>query len=633
MRELKGKLAIGLTIWAALAVCFHIYTGYFGSFEPRIQRSVHLIFLLPIAFILFPSKRSKKDSKPTVVDWLFVVLSLLPSLYLIINVQELNQRILHVGEVTLTQILLGTLIIILVIESCRRAVSPVFACVVSLFIVYMFSSPYLGGLFKSRGISYSRFTENLFLASDQGIYGYLLGISSNVLFVFIAFAAIMICSGVGDYFRDLSITLAGKYRGGPAKITVVSSGLYGSISGSSVADVYATGSFSIPLMKKVGYPPIKAGAIEAVASAGGPLMPPVMGAAAFVMAEMTGTSYTMIVKAAILGAILYYIGVIAVVHFEAVKLNIGKSPIEWNVSIKNLLMRSPYFIPYAVMIYFLFSGYSPAKSTIYAIIATIIIWVLNPINRINIKDLAKGVNFAIRGATIIACALAGAGIIVSVLSETGAALALGNIVMKLSFGNLWLSLLLIMIVTLVLGAGIPTTPAYIITATIAAGALYTFDLPLISVHMFIFYYAIMADITPPVGVTAFSSATLAGSPPMKTALMTPQFAFAGFIVPYLFIMNPQLLLYDGYSWISIVLAFLSATVIIVALASVVVGYFFNKFNWYRRVILALLLVIAIGDIWNLAWIAMLLIVLFIVFEYVIHRANSKRGLVDEIKEA
>ncbi len=627
MRIFKGKLAFGFSIWALIILVFHLYTSYFGTYSPKVQRSLHLFFLLPLAFLVFPSRRRNTNkNNPTILDWILASISLIPSFYLFMNADSLNMRIEQVDEVTSTQIILGTLMVGLVLEACRRAVSFVFAIVVAVFFGYIFIAPFLPGMFNARQMSFDRVIEVVYLTSDQGIYGFLTGISSNILFVFIAFAAIMLRSGVGKYFMDVAIFLTGRFRGGPAKIAVLSSGLYGSISGSSVSDVYSTGSFSIPLMKKIGYPSTKAGAIEAVASAGGPLIPPVMGAGAFIMAEMTSTSYTTIIKAAILGAIIYYIGILATVHFEAVALNLPKLPDEWKVKYQVILKKSPYLIPFGAMVYSLFTGLSPAKSAVISIGVSIIIWFIMSKGKINVKDFIEGVNYAARGATVIAAALAGAGIIVAVLTQTGAALAMSNIILTFSFGNLWLALILIMFVTLILGAGIPTTPAYVITATVATGALASFHIPVLTSHLFVFYFAILADITPPVGVTAFAAANISESPPMKTALMTPKFAFAGFLVPFLFIFSPELILSEQSSLFEILFTFIVTSIAVVLFAAVIVGYLFQKLSFFKRLLLLTGVFVSISNIFLISIVGILLLFGLLLYEFYIYKTKQGKPI-------
>ena len=625
LREIKGKIAIGLAIWATITVVLHVYTALFGTFEPKLQRSLHVLLLLPLVFIIFPSNKKHKEKPPSILDWILSIVALFPSLYIILNVDMLNQRIEQVTPITNTQLVLGTALILLVLEACRRAVSVSFAIVVATLLCLFFIAPYLPGAFEARNLGYKRIVEILYLSSHDGIYGFLTGISSNIIFVFIIFAAIMVYSGVGNFFMDLSILIAGKYRGGPAKVTVFSSGLFGSISGSSASDIYATGSFSIPLMKKIGYTPTKAGAIEAVSSAGGPLLPPVMGAGAFIMAEMTATPYTEIIKLAILGAVIYYIGVFSMVHFEAVSMGLKSARDEFKVTAKQVLIQLPYIIPFGVLLYFLFTGSSPANSAAYGLIAMLIIWLITPTNRLTLKKFLDGMKYAVSMGTVIISALTGAGIIVTVINQTGLALSIGNIITKMSGGHLLLALILIMLTTLLLGAGIPTTAAYVITATVSAAALANLGVELVVAHLFIFYFALMADITPPVGVTAFSSANLAGAPPMKTALFSIKYAFAGFIVPYFFVYQPAILIV-GSNVFEVVFTFISITITVIILAAALIGAMFPKLTMIERTFLIITGLVNITPNLIISIICLTLMVGYFIFNYL----KSKKGRISDL---
>ncbi|WP_052126220.1 TRAP transporter permease [Ureibacillus massiliensis] len=623
MRQFTGRFAIAFSIWAIVAAIFHIYTAYYGAFEPRMQRAIHILFLLPIVFLVFPAKKSKESSKPSILDWILAVAALLPSGYLIFMNEKFATRVELVDQVTTVEMLLGLLVVLLVLEACRRAVSPIFSLIITLFIAYIFVAPYLPGIFNSRAYTFPRVMEIMFLSSDQGVFGFLTGIGSNVIFVFVLFAAVMLRSGVGQFFMDISVALAGKYRGGPAKVAVISSGLYGSISGSSVADVYSTGSFSIPLMKKIGYSPHKAGAIEAVASVGGPLMPPVMGAAAFIMAEMTSTSYTMVIQAALLCAIIYYIGIIATVHFEAVAMNLKAIPNEWNVGWKTVIKKSPYIIPFVVMLVLLLNGISPAKSAVYSLAVMLVLWIIMSRKKFRISELVESFEYAVKSGAIVTAALAGAGMLVAVVNQTGIGLAMGNIIVSFSQGNLWIALFLIMLTVLILGAGIPSTPAYIITATIATGALAHFDIPLLHAHLFVFYFAILADITPPVGVTAFIAANIAEASPMKTALISPRFAFAGFIVPFVFIANPALLMDSQASVADIILSFIVTSIAVIGFSAALAGAVFEKINWIKRLGIIVLSLIIIGGTLYISLIGVLLLATFVGVEYFQYKKRQK----------
>lgn len=625
MREFKGKLAIAFGVWAVITAIFHLYTAFFGSYEPRLQRSIHLLLLFPLAFLVFPAKGKAENSEVSLLDWCLTILSCIPSLYLMLNANELSRRVEQVDPLTGMQVILGTLMVVLVIEACRRAVSAIFALTVTIIFSYIFLAPYLPGMLNAREYSYGRIIEIMFLTADQGIYGFLTGISSTVLFIFIVFASIMLRSGVGQFFMDLSVLLAGKYRGGPAKVAVLSSGLYGSICGSSVSDVYSTGSFSIPLMKKIGYSKEKAGAIEAVACAGGPLLPPVMGAGAFIMAEMTSSSYSTIIQSAILGALIYYIGVLATVHFEAVSMNLQRVPQDWYVGWKSVAKRIPFILPFIIMIYLLMNGTSPSKSAVYSFGVMMLIWMIAAGRNFKWQDVVNAFSYAAKSGAVIATALAGAGIIVAVVNQTGIATSISNIIIEYSFGNLWIALLLVMVVTLVLGAGIPTTPAYVITASVAAGALSYFNVPILSAHLFVFYFAILADITPPVGVTSFAAASIAGSPPMKTALMTPRFAFAGFLVPYIFVVNPALLMAESVPWTTILLSFVVTVVGVICFASVLIGALFQKMNALKRMLLLGIAGVILGGQTIVSLCGIGLLIVFVIWEY--RQYSRSKGVI------
>src|SRR5438105_4142910 len=359
MRRLSGVAGWAVGGWAVAAALFHIWTAYAGAWEPREMRALHLLFLIPPAFVLYPFGPRSNARHPTLVDWLWVVATALPCLYVIRNAEALTERWEGVHPVTTAQVVLGTLLVLAVLEASRRAVGFWFFVTTLLFMAYLIAAPWLPGFLRSpRPYSYPQLVEMFFLYADEGVLGSLTGISSNLLMIFILFARFMLPSGLGQFFMDISILLAGRFRGGPAKVAVLSSGLYGTISGSSVADCYATGTFTIPLMKKIGYKPEIAAGIEATASCGGPLMPPIMGAGAFIMAELTGVPYQKIIVAAALPAILYYLSIMATVHWEALAHGIGTMKAEMP-PLSSLLRRALLFLPFVAVLYFLESGYSP----------------------------------------------------------------------------------------------------------------------------------------------------------------------------------------------------------------------------------------------------------------------------------
>src|SRR5919108_2596623 len=540
MRTLSGALGWAVGGWAAAAALFHIWTAYAGAWEPREMRAVHLLFLIPLAFLLFPAgPRSPKD-RVSLVDWAWVVVSMVPCVYVIRYAQELTERWEGVHPVTTAQVILGTLLVIAVLEASRRSVGFWFFVTTVVFMAYLVVAPWMPGFLRSpRAYSYPQLVEMFYLYADEGVLGSLTGISANLLMIFILFAAFMLHSGVGQFFMDISVLLAGPYRGGPAKVAVVSSGLYGTISGSSVADCYATGSFSIPLMKRIGYRPEIAGAIEATASCGGPLMPPVMGAGAFIMAELTGVPYFKIIVAAALPALLYYAGVMASVHWEA--LTAGMGTLAGTMpSVGSLARRALLFTPFFTIVYFLHAGYSPSKAALYSMLTAIVVsWVAGE-SPMTPRKIFETCGEAMRSAVIIASVLAASGLIVASMSRTGFALAFSSAIINLSGGYVIVALFLVFVVISVLGTGIPTTPAYILAVTVGGAALTNLGIDLLAAHLFVFYYAVLADVTPPVAVTAVAGAQLAGANPMTTGWHATRIGIGGLLGPLPFALPPPL---------------------------------------------------------------------------------------------
>jgi TRAP transporter 4TM/12TM fusion protein len=570
--------------YAAAAGLFHIWTAYAGTLEPRPMRAIHLLFLLPLAFLLFPGGPRSPARRPSVWDVVWGVVSAVPCIYVIIHAVELTERWEGVHPVTPVHVFMGTLMVLAVLEASRRAVGFWFFVTTLAFIAFLVVSPWLPGFLKSpRAYSYPQIIEMFFLYADEGTLGTLTGISSNLLMIFILFAAFMLHSGVGQFFMDISIILAGRFRGGPAKVAVVSSALYGTVSGSSVADCYATGSFTIPLMKKIGYRPEIAGAIEATASCGGPLMPPIMGAGAFIMAELTGVPYFKIIVAAALPAILYYIGIMATVHWEALKHGIATLTPAQVPSILSLLRRSLLFLPFVTVVYFLHAGYSPSKSALYSLLTAVVVSWFAGSQPMTPRRIFDTMGEAMRSGVIIAAVLAASGLIVAAMSRTGFALAFSSAIINLSGGYLIVALFLVFAVISVLGTGIPTTPAYILAVTVGGAALQKLGVDILAAHLFVFYYAVLADVTPPVAVTAFAGAQIAGANPMTTGWQASRIAIGGFLAPFLFVFQPALLMRGSVP--EILVSFLSAAIGISALSAAVAGHMFGPLGWPKRILL------------------------------------------------
>jgi TRAP transporter 4TM/12TM fusion protein len=594
--------------WAAAAALFHIWTAYAGAWEPREMRAVHLLFLVPLAFLLFPARERSPRDRVTPADWLWAGVSMVPCLYVLRYVQELTERWEGVHPVTTGQVILGTVLVIAVLEASRRSVGFWFFVTTLVFMAYLVVAPWMPGFLRSpRAFSYPQLVEMFFLYADEGVLGSLTGISANLLMIFILFAAFMLHSGVGQFFMDISVLLAGRYRGGPAKVAVVSSGLYGTISGSSVADCYATGSFSIPLMKRIGYRPEIAGAIEATASCGGPLMPPIMGAGAFIMAELTGVPYQQIIVAAALPAILYYLSLLATVHWEALKHGIGTMRADLP-PVASLLRRAPLFSPFVTVIYFLHAGYSPSKSALYSLLTAIVVsWVAGD-QPMTPRRIFATMTDAMRSGVIIAAVLAASGLIVAAMSRTGVALAFSSAVVNLSGGYLIVALFLIFAIVSVLGTGIPTTPSYILAVTVGGAALAKLNVDIVAAHLFVFYYAVLADVTPPVAVTAVAAAQIANANPMTTGWQATRIGIGGFLAPFLFVYQPALLMKGD--WLTIVVTFVCAVVGISALCAALAGHMFTPLGWGARAFLTAVSVAAISPFLSISLVTSAVVVAF-----------------------
>ena len=587
-RKFAGWVGIVVSVIAIAMSVFHYYTAAMGVLVAMQQRSIHLMFAMVLAFLLWPA--SKKLSRHK-LPWYDVVLALLGvgvCLYLLVNYRAL---IFRAGLPTTLDIYVGIVAILLVLEIARRAVGRELPLVALVFMLYAHFGPYFPGPLVHRGYSIRTIVDHLFLTTE-GIFGIPLGVSSTFVFLFILYGAFLEKTGVGQFFIDLAFAATGHMRGGPAKTAVLASGLMGSISGSSVANTVTTGAFTIPAMKKVGYRPEFAGAVEAAASTGGQIMPPVMGAAAFIMAEMTGISYIDIVKAAAIPAVLYFLGVGTMVHLEAVKTGLKGLPKAMLPHAGDTLRRSWHLmIPLFTIIYFLMAGRSAFWAAFQSINIAVLVALLGFLVKREFKSgkalllgVPKAFENGARSAIGVAAACACAGIVVGVVTLTGLGLKFAHLVLEVAGGNLLLTLFLTMIASIILGMGLPTTAKYIVLATIAAPALVELGVPLLAAHLFIFYFGIIADITPPVALAAYAGAGIAGGNAMKTGLTAVKLASAAFLIPYIFAISPGLLLID-VTWLEALHNVATALMGIIALAAAVQGFFIAPAHLWERVLL------------------------------------------------
>lgn len=592
-RDLSGMIKHVVFFGLLAFSLFQLYTAIFGQYTAYIQRSIHLGFALSLIFILFPARRRKGiRHKVAWYDYILALLSVGVAAYWPIMYDDLVFRL---GRVTELDLIVGILAILLTLEATRRAVGMPITVIASLFLVYAFFGPYFPGFLRHRGQDLDSIVQLMFYTTD-GILGTPIGVSATFIFTFLLFGSFLVKTGVGQYFNDLAVSLAGNLTGGPAKVAIFSSALQGTISGSSVANVVTSGSYTIPMMKKLGYKKEFAGGVEAAASTGGQLMPPIMGAAAFLMVEFIGgVTYWEIAKAATIPALLYFTGVWIMTHFEAKRIGLkGLSPEEMPDR-KEVLKKIYLLLPIVAIIVFLLIGVPTMQAALYGILLTIFVSAFNKETRLNFKDMIMALVDGARTALAVAAATAAAGIIVGVVVKTGLGLSLANGLVSASGGNILLTLFFTMLAAIVLGMGSPTTANYVITSTIAAPAIITLlmldepvgaAVPLVvalSAHLFVFYFGIIADITPPVALAAFAASGISGGEPIRTGFTAAKLAAAAFIIPYMFVLSPSLLMIDT-TWPELIWVLITALTGMVAIGAGLIGYWYRKLNWFERII-------------------------------------------------
>lgn len=607
--EYTGVMA---KIVAAIAIAFSIfqlYTAIFGVLDAQLQRAIHLGFGMALVFLLYPSRKSWSRHKVHPIDVLLAIVGAATPAYILIEYKEL---VLRAGLVTDVDFIVGLIGILLVIEATRRVVGLPMVCVVLFFLAYAFLGPYMPGALAHRGLTLEQLVSHLYYTTE-GIFGIPLGVSATFIFLFILFGAYLESTGLGKFFIDLANAVAGWASGGPAKVAVLSSGLMGTISGSSVANVAGTGSFTIPMMKKLGYHKNFAGAVEAAASTGGQLMPPIMGAAAFLMAEFVGVPYLEIVKAAAIPAVLYFLGVWIGVHFEAKRNDLKGIPRselpKFSVILKD---RGHLAIPLIAIIYLLVAGYTPMRAALFGILLSIVAACLRKSTRLTPMQILQGLIDGAKNVLGVLVACAAAGIVIGVVTKTGVGLKLASVLIDVAGGMLLPTMFFTMITSIVLGMGVPTTANYVITSTIAAPALVQMGVPVLAAHMFVFYFGIVADVTPPVALAAFAGSAISGGDPLRTGINASKLAIAAFIVPYVFVLAPVLLMIDATAG-TLIMALVTAIVGMTGISASLIGFFVTKPTKLERIMLLIggLLMLKPGMLTDIIGFLMLAIVFFV----------------------
>lgn len=540
-RKLEGPWKKITTVMLFCFTMFQLYTALLGTFPAQLQRMIHLGFVITLAYLLYPATSKSNRKKISILDYIFSGMFFCIVAYYVTNYNEIINRS---GSYSQTDIIVGILGIILVMEACRRVVGWPIVIIATTFICYAFFGRNIPGFLNHRGYGLERIATHLFYTTE-GIIGLPLGTCSTFIFLFILFGAFLEKTGIGQFFIDVANSIAGFAAGGPAKVAVLTSALQGTISGSSVSNTVSTGSFTIPLMKSLGYKPEFAAAVEAAASTGGQIMPPIMGAAAFLIAEAVGVPYLEVAKAAIIPALLYFTGIWMMIHLEAKKLGLVGIPREQLPKVGPILKeRGHLILPIVVIIVLLAMDKSPIYAATRGILAAVIAPYLRKSTHVPFKDLVEALINGARNIISVACACGVAGIIVGIVTLTGLGLKLGGGLIAAAGGMISLTLFFTMITSLILGMGVPTTANYLITSTIAAPIVMQLGVPALAAHLFTFYFGILADITPPVALAAYAGSAIAKGNPFKTGVQATKLAIAAFIIPYIFVMNPALIMID-----------------------------------------------------------------------------------------
>ena len=605
--ETGARSPSGSAIWVITALClgwslFQLAIASFITLDSFRVRVVHLAFAIALGFLLFPAgKKSPRDRIP-LPDWVLAAVASMAVLYLFVDYDGLRTR---PGAPLGRDIVVGVIGIVLLLEATRRALGPALAVVAGLFLAYSFLGPYLPEILEHRGYSLRRVADHQFLTSE-GVFGVALGVSASYVFLFVLFGSLLEKAGAGNYFIQLSYSLLGRFRGGPAKAAILSSGLTGMVNGSSVSNTVTTGTFTIPLMKKVGYPPEKAAAIEVAASTDGQLMPPIMGAAAFIMAEFLGITYMDVVRAAIIPAMASYFTLFYISHLEALKLGLEPRPSNEIPPFLHTFARGAhYLIPViALVVSLVVYRYSPVTAAFNSILILMFIMIAQkpalalagrkPVCPAVIESFADIYNGLVSGARNmigIGLATAVSGIIVGAVTLTGLGLRVVEIVEVISMGWLPLMLLITAIACLALGMGLPTTATYIVMATLTAPVIVAlsedmgFAIPMIAAHLFVFYFGILADDTPPVGLCAYAASGIAGSDPVRTGIQSFTYDIRAAILPFMFVVNTEILLIGVSGFLHGFIVFTFTVLGMFAFASATQGYALSRLGWGERAVL------------------------------------------------
>ncbi len=582
--ERLGKILERVLRVVAIAMSiYHLWAATFGAPEAMMHRSVHLTFTFGLIFLT--SLSSRKKGLSLVTDLVLLAAAMISMAHIFLNYEYVVTRYPYVQSLSGWDFWLGIVVTLLLLEASRRTIGWALPLTAVAFLLYGLFGQHLPGLLRHTGFSLETLIDQLYLTTE-GIFGIPLGVSATYVILFVIYGAFLEESGTGEAFTNFATSLVGGTKGGPGKISCVSSSLFGTISGSAVANVMVDGWLTIPLMKRAGFRPQAAAAIEATASTGGQIMPPVMGAAAFVMAEFTGISYVDICKHALVPALLYYLALFMAIHFEASRSGLLGLPKEERPSLSSVMKEKGHlFIPIGVIVYFMIAGFTPMLACLYAIASVLPSSFLRKESRMGLRKILRALEAGARNMLPVAAACACAGIVVGIINLTGLGLKFTGIMLDVAGGSLAPALILTMITGIILGMGLPTTAAYIVQASLLIPALIKLGVPVIAAHLFVFYFAILSAITPPVAMAVYAAAGISGSNVWQTGLQAVRMGATGFIVPFMFVYGPSLLLMGN--WLEIIMAIISASVGVILLSAGLMGWFVGETRLWQRGLLVL----------------------------------------------
>ncbi|SFE54800.1 TRAP transporter permease [Alteribacillus iranensis] len=593
MKQYIGPMSKILTAIFIFWFIFQMYFSSIGILDAIKLRAWTLGFLLVLTFLLFPAKKVQRKIRrlPTKMDMLLIFLSIASVGYLILMFDTFAREWGGIHRSNWNYVF-GGIGIIMLFEASRRVVGNILTIIAAVFLLYDIFGEVVPGVLGHRGFSLERIIDLMFWG-PSGIFGIALGVFATYVFMFVLFGAFLKNSGFSDFINDLALTLAGRSAGGPAKVSVIGSATMGMISGSAVGNVVTTGAITIPLMKKTGYSSRFAGAVEAVASTGGLFAPPIMGAAGFIMAEFIGVPYSTIMLAAIIPALLYFITIFMAVHFEAKRIGLsGISKENIPNALQLLKDRGHLLLPLIVLVWLLVTGVTPIYAAVWALGATVVASWFRKSTRMGWKDIIRSIEEGCRGAIIVGIACSIVGIIVGTITLTSLGLVIGNNILHFAGENLFLAGFLTMIISIILGMGMPATAAYIIVATISAPVLVELGVPAIVAHMFAFVYASLSNITPPVALSSYAASGIAGVSPNRLSFTAIKLGITGFIIPFFFLYNP-VLLFSGENIGGSIQALITASIGVVCLAGGLQGWLIGKASILQRIslfIIALLMI-------------------------------------------